>query len=96
MDFRGKPVPVAVQNKVFQMAHRGLFTGVFVTLGVYLLLLILQQQMVYAAEASSVNSYSAAAAHKPRNRILTRFARPQNQYNKARPEMFNDFFGEEF
>lgn len=67
--------------------------GLFITLGVYLLLILLQQ-MVYAAETGSANSYSA---HKPnRNRILTRFARPQNQYNKAKPEMFNDFFGKKW
>lgn len=74
------------------MTCRVLFTGVFITVAIYLLL-VLQQQMIGAVEASS-NSYPATV-QKPntRNRILTRFVRPQNQYNKIRPEIFNDFFG---
>lgn len=74
------------------MTCRVFFTGVFITLGIYLLL-ILQQQMVYATEAANSNSYSATV-HKPnRNRILTRFVRPQNQYGKSKSEIFNDFLG---
>lgn len=76
------------------MTSRVLVTSVFITLVVYLLV-ILQQQMALAAAETGSNSFSSAA-QKPinNNRVLRRFIHPQNQYNKIRPELFNEFFGE--
>lgn len=80
---------IFVRCTIIIMSCRVFFTGAFITLFVYLLLTL---QVINAAEATP-NSYSAVA-HKPmRNRILTRFARPPNQYGKFKPEMFNEFLG---
>lgn len=72
------------------MTCRILFIGVFLTY----LLLILQQQMFVHAVESGGNNYATTGHNKQgRNRMLSRFARPQNQFNKVKPEIFNEFFG---
>lgn len=61
------------------------FTGMIVTLGLYLLLV---HQTCEAADTGPNTD------HKSRNRVLARFPRPVNQYSRFRPETFNDFLGE--